>query len=113
MALSALDDSSTGLKGLEHAFRIGRRDVTKEEVEKLISESYQSLPPKLKVAAPHVPAATKGIAIKSMRSVAADAKLPPATMLRFARELGFDSYESFRALYVSRLSSSALPFVAT
>jgi DNA-binding MurR/RpiR family transcriptional regulator len=86
--------------------------VTKEEVEKLISERYQSLPPKLKVAARHVLDAPKDIAIRSMRSVAADAKLQPATMLRFARELGFDGYEGFRALYVSWLSSSEMTFVA-
>jgi len=86
--------------------------VTKEEVEKLISERYQSLPPKLRVAARHVLDAPKDIAIQSMRSVAADAKLQPAAMLRFARELGFDSYESFRALYVSWLSSSEMTFVA-
>jgi DNA-binding MurR/RpiR family transcriptional regulator len=86
--------------------------VTKEEVEKLISERYQSLPPKLKVAARHVLDAPKDIAIQSMRSVAADAKLQPAAMLRFARELGFDSYESFRALYVNWLSSSEMTFVA-
>lgn len=86
--------------------------MTKEEVEKLISERYQSLPPKLKVAARHVLDAPKDIAIQSMRSVAADAKLQPAAMLRLARELGFDSYESFRALYVSWLSSSEMTFVA-
>jgi DNA-binding MurR/RpiR family transcriptional regulator len=86
--------------------------VTKEEVEKLISERYQSLPPKLKVAARHVLDAPKDIAIQSMRSVAADAKLQPATMLRFARELGFDSYDGFRALYVSWLSSNEMTFVA-
>lgn len=86
--------------------------MTKEEVEKLISERYQSLPPKLKVAARHVLDAPKDIAIQSMRSVAADAKLQPATMLRFARELGFDGYEGFRALYVSWLSSSEMTFVA-
>ena len=45
--------------------------MTKEEVEKLISERYQSLPPKLKVAARHVLDAPKDIAIQSMRSVAA------------------------------------------
>jgi len=90
----------------------GRRDVNKEEVEKLISERYQSLPPKLKVAARHVLDAPKDIAIRSMRSVAADAKLQPAAMLRLARELGFDGYESFRALYVNWLSSSETTFVA-
>jgi DNA-binding MurR/RpiR family transcriptional regulator len=99
------------LKGVEHA-SYGRRNVTKDEVEKLISERYQSLPPKLKVAARHVLDAPKDIAIQSMRSVAADAKLQPAAMLRFARELGFDSYESFRALYVNWLSSNEMTFVA-
>src|SRR5580698_2693971 len=85
--------------------------VTKTEVEKLISERYQSLPPKLRVAARYVLDAPKEVAIQSMRSVAANAGLQPAAMLRFARELGFDSYESFRALYVSWLSSSEMTFV--
>jgi DNA-binding MurR/RpiR family transcriptional regulator len=86
--------------------------VTKEEVEKLISDRYQSLPRKLKVAARHVLDAPKDIAIQSMRSVASDAKLQPATMLRLARELGFDGYESFRAVYVDWLSSHEMTFVA-
>jgi DNA-binding MurR/RpiR family transcriptional regulator len=86
--------------------------MTKQDVEKLISERYQSLPPKLKLAARHVLDSPKDIAIQSMRSVAADAKLQPAAMLRLARELGFDSYEGFRALYVSWLSSSETTFVA-
>ena len=86
--------------------------MTKEGVEKLISERYQSLPPKLKLAARHVLDSPKDIAIQSMRSVAADAKLQPAAMLRLARELGFDSYESFRALYVGWLSAGETTFVA-
>jgi DNA-binding MurR/RpiR family transcriptional regulator len=86
--------------------------MTKEEVETLISERYQTLPPKLKLAARHVLDSPKDIAIQSMRSVAADAKLQPAAMLRLARELGFESYEAFRALYVGWLSSSEMTFVA-
>jgi DNA-binding MurR/RpiR family transcriptional regulator len=86
--------------------------MTKAEVEKLISERYQSLPRKLKVAARHVLDMPKDIAIKSMRSVASDAALQPATMLRLARELGFDSYESFRAIYVTWLSSNEMTFVS-
>src|SRR5580692_7317499 len=90
----------------------GRRHVNKEEVEKLISERYRSLPPKLKVAARHVLDAPRDIAIQSMRSVAADAELQPATMLRLARELGFRSYAAFREIYVNWLSSSEMTFVA-
>ena len=86
--------------------------MTKEELEKLISERYRSLPPKLKLAARHVLDSPKDIAIQSMRSVAADAKLQPAAMLRLARELGFDTYEGFRALSVSWLSSSEMTYVA-
>lgn len=81
-------------------------------MEKLISERYQSLPPKLKVAARHVLDAPKDIGIQSMRSVASDAGLQPATMLRLARELGFESYEAFRAVYVNWLSSNEMTFVA-
>jgi DNA-binding MurR/RpiR family transcriptional regulator len=86
--------------------------MTKQEVESLISERYPSLPPKLKAAARYVLDSPKEAAIQSMRSVAGHAKLQPAAMLRFARELGFDSYESFRALYVNWLSSGETTFVA-
>jgi len=86
--------------------------MTKSEVEALITERYSSLPPKLKDAARHVLKEPKDVAIKSMRTVAADAKLQPAAMLRFARQLGFGSYEKFRAIYVSWLSSNEMTFVA-
>jgi DNA-binding MurR/RpiR family transcriptional regulator len=86
--------------------------MTKEAVEKLISERYQSLPPKLKIAARYVLDSPKQVAIQSMRSVAANAKLQPAAMLRFARELGFDSYEGFRELYVSWLSAGGSTYAA-
>jgi DNA-binding MurR/RpiR family transcriptional regulator len=86
--------------------------MNKEAVEKLISKRYQSLPPKLKIAARYVLDSPKQVAIQSMRSVAANAKLQPAAMLRFARELGFDSYEQFRELYVSWLSAGGSTYAA-
>jgi DNA-binding MurR/RpiR family transcriptional regulator len=49
--------------------------MTKEEAEKLITERYQSLPPKLKIAARYVLDAPKEVAIQSMRTVAGHAKL--------------------------------------
>lgn len=86
--------------------------MTKEEAERLITERYPSLPPKLKIAARYVLDAPKEVAIHSMRTVAGHAKLQPAAMLRLARELGFDSYESFRALYVDWLSAGDGTYVA-
>jgi DNA-binding MurR/RpiR family transcriptional regulator len=86
--------------------------MTKEALEKLISERYQSLPPKLKIAARYVLDSPQQVAIQSMRSVAANAKLQPAAMLRLARELGFVSYEGFRELYVSWLSAGGATYAA-
>jgi DNA-binding MurR/RpiR family transcriptional regulator len=86
--------------------------MTQEELQKLVSERYPSLPPKLRIAARYVLDAPKEIAIQSMRSVAAHAKVQPVVMLRLARELGFESYDSFRAVYVTWLSSSQSTFVA-
>jgi DNA-binding MurR/RpiR family transcriptional regulator len=85
--------------------------MTKAEVEKLITRRYQSLPPKLKIAARYVLDSPKEVAIQSMRTVAGNAKLQPAAMLRLARELGFDSYETFRALYVNWLSVGDTTYV--
>jgi DNA-binding MurR/RpiR family transcriptional regulator len=79
--------------------------MTKVEVEKLITRRYRSLPPKLKIAARYVLDSPKEVAIQSMRTVAHNAKLQPAAMLRLARALGFEGYEQLRALYVSWLSA--------
>jgi len=74
--------------------------MTKDEVEALIQQRFPTLPPKLKAAARHVLDAPMEIALQSMRSAAGAAGLHPASMLRLARELGFDSYESFKAVYI-------------
>jgi DNA-binding MurR/RpiR family transcriptional regulator len=86
--------------------------MNKDDVERLLTKRYRSLPPKLKVAARYVLDAPKEVAIQSMRTVAGQAKLQPAAMLRLARELGFDNYESFRELYVRWLSAGETTYVA-
>jgi DNA-binding MurR/RpiR family transcriptional regulator len=79
--------------------------MTKDKLDKLIEARFTSLTPKLKAAARYVLDSPKEIAMQSMRSVAANAGLQPASMLRLARELGFESYEALRAVYMSWLSS--------
>lgn len=74
--------------------------MTKDEIEALIQGRFEEMPPKIKAAARYVLDSPKEIALQSMRSVASDAGLHPASMLRLARELGFDSYESFKSVYV-------------
>jgi DNA-binding MurR/RpiR family transcriptional regulator len=84
--------------------------MTKDQLDKLIAQRFASLPPKLRAAARHVLDSPKEVALQSMRSVAARATLQPATMVRLARELGFDSYEHLRAVYVNWLSSGDTTF---
>lgn len=79
--------------------------MTKEEVEDLIELRFPAMTPKIQAAARYVLDSPKEIALQSMRSVAGNASLLPASMLRLARELGFKNYDSFRAIYVDWLTS--------
>lgn len=63
------------------------------------------MPPKIKAAARYVLDTPKEVALQSMRSVAGNAGLQPASMLRLARELGFENYEAFKAVYVDWVTS--------
>ncbi|SHH75154.1 MurR/RpiR family transcriptional regulator [Pollutimonas bauzanensis] len=84
--------------------------MTKEEMDKLIEARFDKLTPKLQCAARHVLDAPNDIALHSMRAVASHAKLQPATMLRLARELGFENYGEFRSIYMDWLSGQNKTF---
>lgn len=79
--------------------------MTKEELEALIEGRFAAMPPKIKVAARYALDSPKEIALQSMRSVAGSAGLQPASMLRLARDLGFENYEAFKAVYIDWLTS--------
>jgi DNA-binding MurR/RpiR family transcriptional regulator len=84
----------------------GRADkMTKKDVEKLIEERFASFPPKLQLAARFILDSPTEIAMQSMRSVATAAGVQPLVMLRLARILGFESYQLFRAVYMSWASN--------
>lgn len=77
--------------------------MTKQELEALIQQRFEEMPPKIQLAARYALDAPKEIAMQSMRTVASQAGLQPASMLRLARDLGFANYESFRAIYIDWL----------
>ena len=62
-----------------------------------------SLPKKLALAARHALDAPDRIALNSMRATASEVGVTSTTMLRLARQLGFDSYEDFRASFQQQL----------
>jgi DNA-binding MurR/RpiR family transcriptional regulator len=73
-----------------------KEDSDPAGIGRLISESYPSLSAKLRVAARYVIDRPEDVALYSMRSVASRALVHPTTMLRLARELGYENYEVFR-----------------
>jgi DNA-binding MurR/RpiR family transcriptional regulator len=72
-----------------------------------IKANFESLSPRLRNAARFVLDRPREIALYSMRQTADRAKVHPTSMLRLARELGFDGYEQFRDEFRDWLNKSA------
>lgn len=70
--------------------------MDKQQIEKLIESEFDSLPRVLQQAARFVITNPTEVALDSMRGVARKAGVQPAAMLRLARQLSFDNYETFR-----------------
>ena len=69
--------------------------------------AYPNLSPQLKRCAVHILEHPSEVATLSMRQVAARAGVPPSTMNRLARALGFDTYNEFRDLYRNSINDVA------
>lgn len=68
-----------------------------------IAEAFAGLPPQLQTAAQFVLEHPDDVALLSMREQARRAGVPPVTMTRLARQLGFADYAAFRDLQASAL----------
>ena len=75
------------------------------ELSQLIMDRFPRLSPQLQLAARHALDRPDDVALKSMRTVAADAGVRPTTMTRLARALEFAGYNEFRAAFQHRLRS--------
>ena len=78
-----------------------------QDVQTKLENIFTTLSPVLQQAARYVVDNPDEIALNSMRAAAAKAEVHPNSMLRLARELGFQSYEDFRNRYRERLLSRA------
>ena len=68
-----------------------------------IAQAFPSLPPQLQAAAQFVLDHPDDVALLSMREQARRAGVPPVTMTRLARQLGFADYAAFRDLQATAL----------
>ncbi len=70
---------------------------------KLLAESFSDLTPELQKAAKFMLENPEEVGLNSMRKVAQEAGVKPATVSRLSKTLGFDEYESLREPFRQRL----------
>ncbi len=75
-------------------------------------DSYSELTPELQKAARFIVEHPEEIGLNSMRSVARDAGVKPATITRLTKTLGFGKYESLREPFRQRLRARSPEFAA-
>jgi len=79
---------------------------------RLLVDSYSSLTPELQKAARFMVENPEEIGLNSMRSVARQADVKPATITRLTKRLGFSDYESLREPFRQRLRTQSPEFSA-
>lgn len=74
-----------------------------------IVDQFDSLTPQAQAAARFVLEHPQDVALLSMREQARRAGVPPVTMLRLARQLGFADYNAFRQVHAQALRPGPVP----
>jgi DNA-binding MurR/RpiR family transcriptional regulator len=69
-----------------------------------IERRFDALPPMLQRAARYVSDRPSEVAVRSMRTIAQDAGVAPATVLRLAYALGYSDYRGFRDVFIRELT---------
>lgn len=90
---------------IQAAFKFDRRNKIRMNfpIANLIKGSYEGLPPQLKVAARWLVDHPAEVALLSMREQARRARVPPATLTRLAKRLGFDGFERLKELFAAQV----------
>ena len=73
----------------------------------ILTRAYPRLSRQLKKSAAYIMEHPSEVATFSMRRLAARAGVPPSTMNRLAKEVGFRTYEEFRALFRDSINDQA------
>lgn len=68
-----------------------------------IADAFPELSSQLQRAARHALDHPDDVALLSMRALAAEADVPPSTMVRLAKSLGFESFADFKAPFEARV----------
>ncbi len=77
-----------------------------------IQRDFAGMTPQFQVGARYLMDAPAEIPLASMRSIAAQAGVQPATLVRLAQSLGFDGWEDLKRIYVQSLRSAPKGYAA-
>lgn len=83
-----------------------------EPLRQLLLDHLEAMSPRLRQAAQHLIDHPQDIALLSMRRLAQDAGVPPATMTRLAQFVGEDGFEALRNAQIAAMRSSETGLVA-
>ena len=75
-----------------------------------IVDGFDAMAPQVQAAARFVLDYPEDVAMLSMREQARRAGVPPVTMIRLARRVGFDGYEEFRGIFAAALRQPSRRF---
>lgn len=76
-----------------------------DETLRRLAELMPELPEHLRRVAARILDQPEAVAVSSMRALAAEVGVTPPTMLRLARRLGFENYDTFRAVFQAAVVS--------
>ncbi len=84
--------------------------TTPQHVLNQLQSSMSMLSPELKKAAAYLMENTSMVGVSSARHIAREAGVKPNTVVRLAKELGFDGYEPLRAMFQTALIETSSGF---
>lgn len=84
-------------------------DVSSRALHRL-SEEFETLTPEAQKAARYVLENPQSVGVSTVREIAEFANVKPNTVVRMARQVGFDGYEDFRAAFREAIRSGPAGF---
>ncbi|MGI9296021.1 MAG: MurR/RpiR family transcriptional regulator, partial [Pseudomonadales bacterium] len=78
-------------------------EYTYQDVIHRLADAFSELPPQLQAAARYLLENPEDVGLNSMRTVASEAGVKPATISRLTKVLGFSGYDQLREPFRQRL----------
>ncbi len=86
---------------------LGSRPTDYDTLKTAISEHYDSLSKRLQQVAEYALANPDDMALETIAVIASRAKVPPSSLIRFSKALGFDGFSRMQRLFRDRLVARA------